>query len=90
MKKAYVYMFTIRQPKSVGFRTFLYVGMISCFHATGIHTPLATAVGTATSASARQVATKRIRELTELDLDAEAAKPNSLPLMWAVFAAFLK
>ncbi|XP_043212884.1 Golgi phosphoprotein 3 homolog sauron-like isoform X2 [Amphibalanus amphitrite] len=37
-----------------------------------------------------EVATKRIRELTELDLDAEAAKPNSLPLMWAVFAAFLK
>ena len=46
--------------------------------------------GTDVSRCVRQVATKRIRELTELDLDAEAAKPNSLPLMWAVFAAFLK
>lgn len=32
---------------------------------------------------------KRIR-LTELDLDAEAAKPNSMPLMWGRVAAFLK
>ena len=38
----------------------------------------------------RQVAMKRVRELTDLDLDAEAAKPSTNGLMWAVFAAFLK
>ena len=59
------------------------------FHAARLDVLVAT-VGTDTFLSLRQVATKRIRELTELDLDAEAAKPNSLPLMWAVFAAFLK
>ena len=59
------------------------------FHAARLDVLVATP-GTDTFLSLRQVATKRIRELTELDLDAEAAKPNSLPLMWAVFAAFLK
>lgn len=33
---------------------------------------------------------KRVRELTDLDLEAEAAKPNANSLMWAVFASFLK
>ena len=33
---------------------------------------------------------KRVRELTDLDLDTEASKPNANGVMWAVFAAFLK
>jgi len=37
-----------------------------------------------------EVVMRRIRELTDLDLDVEAAKPGANPLMWAVFAAFLK
>ncbi|XP_037079893.1 Golgi phosphoprotein 3 homolog sauron-like [Pollicipes pollicipes] len=37
-----------------------------------------------------EVAMKRVRELTDLDLDAEAAKPGTNGVMWAVFAAFLK
>ncbi|XP_043230531.1 Golgi phosphoprotein 3 homolog sauron-like isoform X1 [Amphibalanus amphitrite] len=37
-----------------------------------------------------EVAMKRVRELTDLDLDAEASKPNTNGVMWAVFAAFLK
>ncbi|KAK8393609.1 hypothetical protein O3P69_006729 [Scylla paramamosain] len=37
-----------------------------------------------------EVAMKRVRELLDLDLDAEAAKPNANDLMWSVFAAFIK
>lgn len=37
-----------------------------------------------------QVAMKRVRDLLDLDLDAEAAKPNANDLMWSVFAAFIK
>lgn len=37
-----------------------------------------------------EVAMKRVRELLDLDLDVEAAKPNANDLMWSVFAAFIK
>lgn len=37
-----------------------------------------------------QVAMKRVRDLLDLDLEAEAARPNANELMWAVFAAFIK
>lgn len=36
------------------------------------------------------VAMKRVRELLELDVEAESVKPNTNELMWAVFAAFTK
>ena len=50
----------------------------------------AAVVGADGCARCRQVAMKRVRELTDLDLDAEASKPNANGIMWAVFAAFLK
>lgn len=37
-----------------------------------------------------EVAMKRVRKLLELDFEAEAAKPNANPVLWAVFAAFIK
>uniref|UniRef100_A0A2P2I248 Golgi phosphoprotein 3 homolog sauron-like n=1 Tax=Hirondellea gigas TaxID=1518452 RepID=A0A2P2I248_9CRUS len=37
-----------------------------------------------------EVAMKRVRDLLDLDLEGEAARPNSNELMWAVFAAFIK
>lgn len=37
-----------------------------------------------------EVAMKRVRDLLDLDLDVEAAKPNANGLMWSVFAAFIK
>jgi len=37
-----------------------------------------------------ELAMKRVKELTDLDLEAEAAKPNANALMWSVFASFLK
>ncbi|ROT65696.1 Golgi phosphoprotein 3 [Penaeus vannamei] len=37
-----------------------------------------------------EVAMKRVRDLLDLDLDTEAAKPNANDLMWSVFAAFIK
>lgn len=37
-----------------------------------------------------EVAMKRVRELLELDLEAESMKPNATSLMWAVFASFIK
>lgn len=37
-----------------------------------------------------EVAMKRVRDLLDLDLEAEAARPNTNELMWAVFAAFTK
>lgn len=37
-----------------------------------------------------EVAMKRVRDLLDLDLEAEASKPNANELMWAVFAAFTK
>lgn len=37
-----------------------------------------------------EVAMKRVRDLLDLDLDVEAAKPNANDLMWSVFAAFIK
>merc|ERR1712113_125504 len=36
------------------------------------------------------VAMKRVRDLLDLDLEAEAAKENANEVMWAVFAAFIK
>ena len=33
---------------------------------------------------------KRVRDLLDLDLEVEAAKPSANGLMWAVFAAFIK
>merc|ERR1712183_520038 len=36
------------------------------------------------------VAMKRVRDLLDLDLEAEAAKEKSNEVMWAVFAAFIK
>lgn len=43
-----------------------------------------------TQSCVHQVAMKRVRDLLDLDLDAEAAKPNANDLMWSVFAAFIK
>lgn len=37
-----------------------------------------------------ELAMKRVRELLELDMEAESAKPNTNELMWAVFMAFNK
>lgn len=37
-----------------------------------------------------EVAMKRVRELLELDVEAESMKPNANETMWAVFAAFIK
>jgi len=37
-----------------------------------------------------EVAMKRVRDLLDLDLEAEAARPNANELMWAVFAGFIK
>ncbi|XP_054716218.1 Golgi phosphoprotein 3 homolog sauron-like [Uloborus diversus] len=37
-----------------------------------------------------EVAMKRVRELLELDVEAESMKPNANEAMWAVFAAFIK
>lgn len=37
-----------------------------------------------------EVAMKRVRELLDLDMEAEAAKSNSNETIWAVFAAFVK
>jgi len=37
-----------------------------------------------------ELAMKRVRELMELDLDAESAKPNVNETMWAVISAFVK
>ena len=37
-----------------------------------------------------EVAMKRVKSLLELDYEAEAAKPNTCELMWAVFEAFNK
>merc|ERR1712107_574447 len=36
------------------------------------------------------VAMKRVRDLLDLDLEAEAAKERTNEVMWAVFAAFIK
>ena len=36
------------------------------------------------------VAMKRVRDLLDLDLEAEAAKEKTNEVMWAVFAAFIK
>jgi Golgi phosphoprotein 3 len=33
---------------------------------------------------------KRVRDLLDLDLEAEAARPNANELMWAVISAFVK
>ena len=53
-------------------------------------TSVAVAACAVSGVCCRQVAMKRVRELTDLDLDAEASKPNANGIMWAVFAAFLK
>jgi len=37
-----------------------------------------------------ELAMKRVRELLELDMEAESSKPNTNELMWAVFTAFNK
>lgn len=37
-----------------------------------------------------EVAMKRVRELLDLDFEAEAAKPNANEILWAVFMAFTK
>ncbi|KOX74065.1 Golgi phosphoprotein 3 [Melipona quadrifasciata] len=37
-----------------------------------------------------EVAMRRVRTLLDLDFEAEAAKPNANPVLWAVFAAFTK
>lgn len=37
-----------------------------------------------------ELAMRRVRELLELDMEAEAAKPNANEVMWGVFAAFVK
>ncbi|KAF2358061.1 Golgi phosphoprotein 3-like [Trinorchestia longiramus] len=37
-----------------------------------------------------KVAMKRVRDLLDLDLEAEAARPNANELMWAVISAFIK
>ncbi|XP_018014019.1 Golgi phosphoprotein 3 homolog sauron [Hyalella azteca] len=37
-----------------------------------------------------EVAMKRVRDLLDLDLEAEAARPNANELMWAVISAFVK
>ncbi|KAI9585790.1 Golgi phosphoprotein 3 homolog sauron isoform X1 [Glossina fuscipes] len=37
-----------------------------------------------------EVAMKRVRELLDLDFEAEAAKPNANEIIWAVFMAFTK
>lgn len=37
-----------------------------------------------------ELATKRVRELMELDLEAESAKPHANETMWAVISAFVK
>lgn len=37
-----------------------------------------------------EVAMKRVRELLELDVEAESMKGNANEAMWAVFAAFIK
>lgn len=37
-----------------------------------------------------EVAMKRVRELLDLDFEAEAAKPNANEVIWAVFMAFTK
>ena len=36
------------------------------------------------------VTMKRVRDLLDLDLEAEAAKEKANEVMWAVFAAFIK
>ncbi|XP_067001890.2 Golgi phosphoprotein 3 homolog sauron [Anabrus simplex] len=37
-----------------------------------------------------EVATRRVRELFELDFEAESMKPNTNEIMWAVFVFFIK
>lgn len=37
-----------------------------------------------------ELAMRRVRELLELDMEAEAAKPNASEVLWGVFAAFVK
>lgn len=37
-----------------------------------------------------EVAMKRVRELLDLDMEAESMKPNANETMWGVFAAFIK
>ncbi|XP_013782551.1 Golgi phosphoprotein 3 homolog sauron-like [Limulus polyphemus] len=37
-----------------------------------------------------EVAMKRVRELLDLDMEAESMKPNAVETMWGVFAAFVK
>nr|AAL48500.1 LD10657p [Drosophila melanogaster] len=37
-----------------------------------------------------EVAMKRVRELLDLDFEAESAKPNANEILWAVFMAFTK
>lgn len=37
-----------------------------------------------------ELAMRRVRELLDLDFEQESLKPNSLEVMWAVFAAFAK
>ncbi|UYV71479.1 GOLPH3 [Cordylochernes scorpioides] len=37
-----------------------------------------------------EIAMKRVRELLDLDFEAESMKPNTCELMWGVFAAFSK
>lgn len=36
------------------------------------------------------LAMKRVRELLDLDFEAESMKPNTCEVLWAVFAAFTK
>ncbi|XP_025831531.1 Golgi phosphoprotein 3 homolog sauron-like, partial [Agrilus planipennis] len=37
-----------------------------------------------------ELASKRVRELLDLDFEQESVKPNSTEVLWAVFAAFTK
>ncbi len=37
-----------------------------------------------------ELAMKRVRELMDLDFEAESAKPNANETMWAVIASFVK
>jgi Golgi phosphoprotein 3 len=37
-----------------------------------------------------ELAMKRVRELLDLDFEAESMKPNTNEIVWAVFSAFTK
>lgn len=37
-----------------------------------------------------EVVMRRVRTLLDLDYEAESIKPNANPVLWAVFAAFIK